>query len=151
MIESIDLFPTLVELAKLPALPACEGTDQPPTTLCLQGTSFAGEFFAPAPAAAGLGGAAELKQYAFSQWPYPDPRLREGYTVRSAAGYRYTTYVPYNLTTFSGDWTGPVGDEELYDYNTDRWETTNFAYNGSYAGIVAELRQVLLKQYAGTP
>ena len=47
--------------------------------------------------------------------------LREGYTVRSASGYRYTTYVPYSLATFSGNWSGPVGDEELYDYNTDRW------------------------------
>ena len=48
------------------------------------------------------------KEHAFSQWPFPKwgantTGLREGYTVRSAAGYRYTTYVPYNTTTFVGE------------------------------------------------
>ena len=48
MIESIDIFPTLVELVGIPPLPACRGIDQPPTTACLQGESFAGEFTAQA-------------------------------------------------------------------------------------------------------
>ena len=71
----------------------------------------------------------------------------QGYTVRSSAGYRYTTYVPYSLETFVGDWTAPLGDEELYDYNIDKWETTSFADHGNYTEIKAELRAVLLKQY----
>jgi arylsulfatase A-like enzyme len=41
IVESIDIFPTLIELASLPALPLCEGIDQPPTTACLQGESYA--------------------------------------------------------------------------------------------------------------
>ena len=146
MVESIDIFPTLVELAGIPALPACHGLDQPPTTACLQGESFASEFLTP------VAVVAAPKLYAFSQWPFPawknETVLREGYTVRSATGYRYTTYVPYSSATFTGNWSAPVGDEELYDYNTDRWETTNFAYNATYAPIVAEMRQILLDQYA---
>ena len=35
MIEALDLFPTLVDLAGVAPLPACEG-DQPPTVNCVQ-------------------------------------------------------------------------------------------------------------------
>lgn len=147
-VESIDIFPTLIDLAALPSLPKCDGIDQPPTTECLQGESYASEFVATTPA---LG--APPKTYAFSQWPYPkwgnETGLREGYTVRSSAGYRYTTYVPYSVDNFSGDWHAALGDEELYDYNIDKWETTSFAGYANYTEVKAELRAVLLKQYTG--
>ena len=148
VVESVDIFPTIVELAGLPALPACAGLDQPPTVHCVQGSSYAAEFLpassAPAPP----------KALAFSQWPYPkwgpEKRFRQGYTVRSADGYRYTEYVDYNLTTFRGEWHSAAAydDTELYDYNTDRWETTNFAAEPSHAAVAARLRAALLKQYA---
>jgi hypothetical protein len=77
--------------------------------------------------------------------------LRQGYTVRSATGYRYTTYVPYNTTTFAGNWLAALGDEELYDYNRDKWETTSFAAVANYSKVKAELRAVLLKQYVIVP
>lgn len=86
-VESIDIFPTLIELTGVPPLPKCTGIDQPPTVACLQGDSIASEFLssaAPSPP----------KKYAFSQWPFPkwgnETVLREGYTVRSTDGYRYT-------------------------------------------------------------
>ena len=44
MLCPADIFPTIVELTRLPALPKCEGVDQPPSVLCLQGESFASEF-----------------------------------------------------------------------------------------------------------
>ena len=111
IVESVDLFPTLVELAGLPPLPACTGRDQPPTVACVQGESYASEFVGSAESAA------EPKAYAFSQWPYPAwppvaPYLsgtRMGYTVRSASGIRLTEYVPYDLSTAVGDW-----DEDPY-------------------------------------
>ena len=40
----VDFFPTVVELMGLPLIPACQGVDQPPTVLCLQGKSYAQEF-----------------------------------------------------------------------------------------------------------
>ena len=37
---------------------------------------------------------------------------------------------------------------ELYDYNVDQWETTNFVAVGNYSAVVKELRAVLFKQYS---
>eukprot|EP00928_Gymnodinium_smaydae_P090310 TRINITY_DN74136_c0_g1_i1.p1 TRINITY_DN74136_c0_g1~~TRINITY_DN74136_c0_g1_i1.p1 ORF type:complete len:575 (-),score=19.92 TRINITY_DN74136_c0_g1_i1:130-1791(-) len=149
MVEIIDIFPTLVELAGLTRLPQCEGVDQPPSVLCLQGESHASEF--------GLPGMSPVtaKRYAFTQWRYTQGQSpgtnvtgpRMGYTVRSSDGYRYTEYVPYNHITFRGRWS-EAADPELYDYNEDYWETTNFALNASYADTVAELRAALRQQYA---
>merc|ERR1711907_563485 len=99
------------------------------------------------------------KQYAFSQWPYPITEspgvdyFRMGYTVRSASGYRYTEYVPYDRRTFRGDWRDSAfqhTDPELYDYNNDPHETINQAQNSSYADIVTELQLALRKQFAAT-
>jgi len=145
LVEIIDLFPTLVELAGLPALPKCEGVDQPPSVTCLQGESYASEF--------GLGNrSSEAKRYAFTQWPYAawgnETSFRMGYTVRSVDGYRFTEYVPYDKETYRGSWTADSNDPELYDYTHDKWETTNFALNASYSDVVKELKAVLRQQYA---
>lgn len=152
-VESIDIFPTLIALTGQPTIPKCNGIDQPPTTRCLQGESYATEFIAGAVADGTSALQLTPKQYAFSQWPYPkwgnETGLREGYTIRSTSGYRYTTYVPYDISTFTGDWAAPLGDEELYDYNIDRWETTSYAEHADYANIKSELRAALLKQYTG--
>merc|ERR1712029_333383 len=87
------------------------------------------------------------KKYAFTQWPYPkwgnETHYRMGYTVRSSDGHRYTEYVPYNRLTFRGNWAKESDDPELYDYNTDRWETINLALNASYAAVVSELKAAL--------
>merc|ERR1712048_750929 len=142
----IDLFPTLLELTGVPQLPKCEGLDQPPSVICLQGESYASEFGLP-----GLSVTAP-KKYAFTQWPYPkwgnETTLRMGYTVRSSDGYRYTEYVPYDRTTFRGHWAHESEDPELYDYSNDPWETTNFAQNPSHVETVKELKAVLRQQYA---
>jgi hypothetical protein len=101
LVESIDTFPTIVELAGLPALPQCEGVDQPPSVTCVQGVSYAAEFTGGAvgsgvgaeavAAAAAAGGGGGAKAYAFSQWATPTKKGalnrtvdRMGYTVRSA-------------------------------------------------------------------
>lgn len=144
-----------MELVGLQSIPACAGIDQPPTTLCVQGESYAAEFLSASATATATAVSSPSppspKQYAFSQWPFPawgnETRYRQGYTVRSTTGYRYTTYVPYNLTSFRGDWSAPLGDEELYDYTRDKWETTNWASEGNYSAVLAELRQVLRQQY----
>ena len=142
----MDIFPTLIVLTGVERIPKCKHIDDPPTTQCLQGESYADEFL-PSRRQRRLGGdgdgqqqLTQPKQYAFSQWPFQPwgpnaTQLREGYSVRSSKGFRYTTYVPYSFSvggTCKGDWLAPRGDEELYDYNVDPWETVNHATNASY-------------------
>lgn len=143
LVEMIDWFPTVVDLAGLPPLPRCTGLDQPPGVECIQGTSYADEF-SPRAAAVPL-------RYAFSQWPYPalsgmTAVLRMGYTVRSTDGYRLTLYVAYDRLERRGNWS-TAADAELYDYTVDPWETRNRATDGAYTDVVARLSQVLRTQY----
>jgi arylsulfatase A-like enzyme len=166
MVEMIDFFPTLLELAGVPAMARCSGVDQPPTTACLQGVSYADEFAARGSEGQGSEGEGEGsegkseggagKQYAFSQWPTGAEQdhggnatgpLRMGYTVRSAAGFRYTEYVKYDEAAHVGTWGAQSSDPELYDYTADLWETTNRALDPAYAATVVELKAVLRKQY----
>ena len=63
--ESIDIFPTLIEILGVEPISKCQHVDDPPTTLCLQGESYASEFIAGQQLAGVV-----PKQYAFSQWPY---------------------------------------------------------------------------------
>lgn len=58
LVEMLDFYPTLVELAGLPGLPSCTGLDQPPSVHCLQGESYAGLFHAHPVQAAAAGGRA---------------------------------------------------------------------------------------------
>lgn len=176
LVEMIDFFPTIVDLAGLPQLPACQGVDQPPTVECLQGLSYAAEFEEthaaelgkdepPVTKPADVLSNGNGKQYAFSQWPQPQggpslgvPFYRMGYTVRAATGFRLTEYVPYSVRNYTGVWssfaapssTSPyANDLELYDYNVDRYETTNQAYNATYRQTVLLLKQVLRDQFNG--
>ena len=154
IVESVDLFPTLVELASLPALAVCKGRDQPPTTQCVQGTSFASEFDSR------RGDAAEgRKQYAFHQWPcaaWPEGNTTLGYrmgdAVRSAT-HRLVEYVPYDdVVRFVGNWTEdparPPHDLELYDLVVDPHETTNAAGLPENAALVRALRAALRAQFS---
>eukprot|EP00656_Telonema_subtile_P005812 TRINITY_DN12657_c0_g2_i1.p1 TRINITY_DN12657_c0_g2~~TRINITY_DN12657_c0_g2_i1.p1 ORF type:complete len:545 (+),score=98.27 TRINITY_DN12657_c0_g2_i1:172-1806(+) len=145
MVESVDLFPTVVELTGLPSLESCQGLDQPPTVDCVQGKSYADEFKFKS-------NAAPAESFAFTQWPFApwgnQTHLRMGYTVRSSRGYRWTEYVQYDAkSVFRGNWTAEAQDPELYDYNLDKWETNNFAQNASYATVITELKAVLRRQY----
>ena len=159
-VEMLDFFPTAVDLMGLPKIATCTGVDQPPTVQCLQGQSYADEFVPPAVGPATGEAAVRVsggpKQHIFSQWPYPAANspggpgyMRMGYTVRSDDGYRLTQYVPYNETTYSGNWSDVTHDDdiELYDYNNDPDETTNQAANATYADVVQKLGAVLKKQY----
>ena len=74
--------------------------------------------------------------------------FRQGYTVRSSDGYRYTEYVDYDPVQFQGHWTDTPIDAELYDLNADQWETTNAAAEPGLAGKVRELMAALRAQYS---
>jgi hypothetical protein len=110
-----------------------------------------------AAAAEGPGaGARSGKKYAFTQFAYPPTKVenvtmptnwRQGYSVRSNDGFRYTEYVAYDPTLFKGSWTSTPIDAELYDLNTDAGESINAAADPKYATKVHELMAVLRSQY----
>lgn len=140
--ELVDLFPTLVDVAGLPMPPPCDG-DEPPSTVCLQGRSFASELGVktanpPQPP----------KQAAFSQFPRQGAGLplRMGYALRTAR-WRYVEWVGYNESSYRPAW-GTLHSRELYDMAADYHETTNVADDASHAATVRALSAQLHTMYA---
>ena len=120
LVEFVDIYPTLCELAGLPVpdhlqgislVPLVEDPDRP------------------------------WKSAVFSQflregiWIAPDGIEYMGYAVRTDR-YRYVTWVNWE--------TGEVAARELYDHETDPGENVNLAGQPEYAGTLAELEQVRL-------
>jgi arylsulfatase A-like enzyme len=120
LVEFVDIYPTLAELAGLPVpdhvqgislVPLVEDPDRP------------------------------WKSAVFSQflregiWIAPDGIEYMGYAVRTDR-YRYVTWVNWE--------TGEVAARELYDHETDPGENVNLAGQPEYAGTLAELEQVRL-------
>lgn len=117
LVELVDLYPTLAELA---GLPAPEG---------VEGASLAPLFDDPD---------RSWKKAAFSQFPRPwfyngEPELM-GYSVRTA-DYRYTEWQDFK--------TGEVKARELYDHRKDPLETENVVDHAAYSGKAEELSQTL--------
>lgn len=118
LVEFVDIYPTLSELAGLPVPES------------LQGVSLTPLFDRPD---------RPWKPAVFSQflregiWIAPDGIEYMGYAVRTDR-YRYVTWV---------DWeTGDVVALELYDHEVDPGENINVAGRPEYAGAVAEMEAV---------
>jgi iduronate 2-sulfatase len=118
LVELVDLYPTVVELAGLPVPTPAQRGGYP-----LEGDSLVQFIDAPA---------AISRRGAFSQW------LREGtqgdtvgYTIRTNR-YRYT------------EWgSGASRELELYDHSVDPDETLNVVYRPEYATIRVTLQNAL--------
>lgn len=114
--ENIDIYPTLCELAGVPA------PDH------LEGTSFVPLMHDPK---------RSWKRASFSQYPRPGDIM--GYTMRTDR-YRYTKWMREKDNA--------VVAEELYDYQADPEETTNWAASKMYADVLHSLR---IQSAAGWP
>ena len=152
LVELIDIFPSLTELAGIEKPPVCpEGNHK--LLACVEGSSVAPLLMDPQQ---------EWKKAAFSQFPRPYSGLEEipghspfndkehgesvmGYTVR-VDQYRFTEWYRFNRTigvaNFSEIW-----GTELYDHNEPTIffndENTNLANKSGMKPIVEELRKVL--------
>jgi iduronate 2-sulfatase len=118
LVELVDIYPTLIDLAGLPA-------PQQPEGLGLQGRSLWPLFENPS---------ASWDERAFSQF------TREGhmgYSVRTPR-YRYTVWSPLNAAPGN-----PPHHEELYDYVSDPAETRSFAADPAYKETLTEMRAKL--------
>ncbi len=113
LVEFVDIYPTLCELAGLPL------TDG------LEGTSFAQLLNDPA---------RPWKKSAFSQYPR-GPLM--GYAMRTDR-YRYVEWVPKDKLG-----SAPAAGRELYDHQTDPDENINAAGLSDHKALVEELSQQL--------
>lgn len=147
--ELLDVFPTLVDLAHLTPLPACNRSSSEEQLTCGEGKSLYPQ----------LQGEGLAEDYvAFSQYPRPGmmptkhpnsdkPKLRNikimGYSLRTDF-YRYTLWVRFHANNFSRDWHNIYG-EELYDHRLDSGEEFNLVSLPEFNVIRQHLRRQLIE------
>ena len=122
MVESLDIFPTLCELARLP-IPAE-----------VQGRSLVSILKNPK---------TEVKDFSMSQYPRRGNLM--GYALRTER-YRMVTWMKDGIKNSGIFDPAAIVSVELYDYKTDPLETVNQAGNPEYKPIVEDLTGQL-KQY----
>ena len=131
LVEAVDLFPTLVDLAGLPSISTCVTSDE---IICSEGRSMLPLFYDQTNA---------TKQYAFSQVMRSS---RMGYTVRNDR-YRYTMWLNQH---HKAKHTKKIVAEELYDYKEDKYETKNVASVPGYNLIARHLKSLLVEHLGVT-
>ncbi|XP_065075528.1 iduronate 2-sulfatase-like [Ochlerotatus camptorhynchus] len=150
VVELLDLFPTLVDLAGLPPIETCGSKVNAET--CVEGKSLQ-PFI--------LGETCDSQpDEAFSQYPrpgtfpsvHPDsdkPKLYQikimGYSLRTKQ-FRYTAWIGFDPNTFTRDWTKIYG-EELYDHTIDLQENMNLVDRPQLAQITKWLRLRLQEKF----
>ena len=126
LVESVDLYPTLCSLARLPAPIVPQGLDGASLSPILQKKVFA-----------------KQKQAVFHAYPR-NPRDKGNLIGRAVRTERYRL-VEWKRPGAPAD----TAELELYDYKTDPEETENLA--GKKPKVVAELRGILAKQPEAKP
>ncbi len=133
LVELIDVFPSLVEAAGLPAVPQCPRY-QPQPELCHEGTSFLPLIQNPT---------RRWKPAVFSQIFRPG-WLAMGYSVRTG-NHRYTEWIKVAEEPKGEPNWKRLLDCELYDHLADPLETTNCAQNPQYESLRKNLSTLLHK------
>ena len=152
LVELIDIFPTLTELAGLPVPPLCPADTKQPLT-CVEGTSLTPLLKDPNQ---------QWKKAAFSQYPRPangmtvipnEPAFDTiehnenvmGYTIR-VDEYRFTEWYRFNRTTATPNFTDIWGTE-LYNHTEPTVffndENVNMVSRPDMQTLVGSLRKIL--------
>ena len=125
--EFVDLFPTLVDAAELPALTLCPRNSEN-IEVCTEGASFLPLMSDPN---------ANWKTAAFSQFPRRGTDVM-GYSIRTDR-YRYTEWASFRGTpVYIPDW-NILSGVELYDHQDDPEENVNLASDPQYEEIRQQL------------
>ena len=150
LVELIDIFPTITELAGLDVPPMC--TQDSKQLTCVEGTSLTPLLKTPDQ---------QWKKAAFSQYPRPSCGMQQipnepafdnehgenvmGYTIR-VDQYRFIEWYRFNRTTATPNWTDIWGTE-LYDHIEPTVffndENVNMANDPDKQDLVKELRKTL--------
>ena len=149
LVEAVDIYPTLAELAGVGVPPTCP-PDPFKVAFCTEGASFAPLIHnvsrLPPSLVSGT-----WKKAVFSQYPRPSfepskrtisPSLNQtrimGYSMRTVDGLRYTEWVTYDPASFSSNWSH-VHARELYDYGADPEGNFNLVQVPAYGTVVKRL------------
>uniref|UniRef100_T1GH89 Sulfatase N-terminal domain-containing protein n=1 Tax=Megaselia scalaris TaxID=36166 RepID=T1GH89_MEGSC len=129
IVELLDIFPTLADLAHLSPLKKCTRKAE---KTCGEGNSLYSLLQS--------GNSKYAKNFALSQFPRPSefpkresdkPRLKHikimGYSIRTTY-FRYTLWIKFNHKSFTKDWNYVYG-EEMYDHRADKDEEHNLVGN----------------------
>ena len=152
LVELIDIFPTLTELAGIKQPPVCPENNKD-ILACVEGTSVVPLLKDPDQ---------KWKKAAFSQYARPDAGLETipghpsfppnehgesvmGYTIR-VDNYRFTDWYRFNRTTAKPDFNN-IWDTELYDHTNPASffndENENLAKKPEMKSVVEELRNIV--------
>jgi iduronate 2-sulfatase len=122
-VESVDIFPTLCELADLPIPEQLEGVSLLPILENPQ---------------------AKVKDYSMSQYPDHHKKGLMGYALRTER-YRMVAWIDKDAAETGKFDASTIDAIELYDYQTDPLEKTNFALNPEYSKVIKEFENRLSK------
>ena len=139
-VEAVSLFPTLVDLAKLPPLPRCPSPADPASDkvkLCADGLSLAPLLLPHTQLSPEHAALASGAVPAFSQWAGGKAM---GYTMRTQR-YRFTEWVNHT-SALTPAWDGLLA-RELYDHEIDPAESRNIVADPAQAANVAALSRQL--------
>jgi arylsulfatase A-like enzyme len=160
MVELIDLFPTLQDLAGFAVSPELEGISQ-------------AALFAPHSAAIA---ASPPRKVALAQFPRcvapgseppsqywdhnncnsntTDEYTVMGHTMRTADGWRFTRWVKWNQTSREPEWSSQDFGEELYDFRGETllgdfdMQSDNLVADTAHAELVRQLRRQLEMEFS---
>lgn len=132
LVELVDLFPTIVELAGLPTVSLCGETDSRTTSVCTEGSSLVPLLSAQTDGHWNKG--AVFHQYLRGN--------KMGLSIRTD-DFRYTYWLKYDTRTKTWDWSNRSFGKELYYLTTDTYENVNLADNSNYAAIMTDLHKKL--------
>ncbi|XP_031833047.1 iduronate 2-sulfatase [Nomia melanderi] len=162
MVELVDIFPTIADLANIPISICLKENGKKNTTQieekCSEVVCSEGVSLMPLIRAATTQELLPWKNAVFGQYPRPgikpsmnpnsdEPRLKEikamGYTLRTRR-YRYTAWLQFNPETKVSNWNDIIA-EELYDHKINNAENKNLVDFPRYLKIKTKLK-VLLKR-----
>ncbi len=152
LIELVDVFPSLTELAGITRPPICPVNSESSPLTCVEGTSVVPLINNPNQI---------WKKAVYSQYPRPYSGIRiipektsfdnehgenvMGYTIRTDK-YRFTEWYKFNRTIGKPDWSDVWGTE-LYNHTIENGEKSfndeNYNYANEENSLVNELRTML--------